>query len=65
MNDMLNSLPSLGQMVKLILFLILVLIVIGLVAAIVKAMMPLVIVAALVLGGIYLFRRLQSQGSTL
>lgn len=65
MNDMLNSLPSLGQMVKLILFLMLVLIVIGLVAAIVKAMMPLVIVAALVLGGIYLLRRLQSQGSTL
>lgn len=63
MNDLLNNLPSLGQMIKLIVFLILVLIVIGLVTALVKALMPLLIVAAIVLGGIYLFRRLQSPGS--
>ncbi len=63
MNDMLNNLPSLGQMFKLIVFLILALIVIGLLTAIVKALVPLLVVIVLVLGGLYLFRRLQAQGS--
>ncbi|MEB2287102.1 MAG: hypothetical protein OZ934_03220 [Anaerolineae bacterium] len=63
MNDMLQNLPSAGQMFKLIFFLILALIVIGLVLAIIKALIPLLIVVALIGGGIYLLRRLQVQGS--
>lgn len=63
MNDLLNNLPSLGQMIKLIVFLILALIVIGLLTALVKALVPLLVVIVLVLGGVYLFRRLQAQGS--
>ncbi len=63
MNDMLNNLPSLGQMLKLIVFLILALIVIALLLAIVKALIPLLIVVALVAGGVYLYRQLQAQGS--
>ncbi len=63
MNDMLNNLPSLGQMFKLIVFLILALIAIGLLTAIVKALVPLLVVIVLVLGGVYLFRRLQASGS--
>ncbi len=63
MNDMLKNLPSLGQMIKLIVFLILALIVIGLLMAIVKALVPLLVVIVLVLGGLYLFRRLQATGS--
>mgnify|MGYP007111990564 FL=1 len=63
MNDTLKNLPSLGQMLKLIVFLVLALIAIGLVLAIVKALIPLLIVVALVAGGVYLYRQLQAQGS--
>ncbi len=63
MNDMLNNLPSLGQMAKLIVFLILALIVIALLMAIVRALVPLLIVAVLVAGGVYLYRQLQAHGS--
>ncbi len=63
MNDLLKNLPPLNQMIKLIIFLILALIVIGLLTAIVKALVPLLVVIVLVLGGLYLFRRLQAQGS--
>jgi hypothetical protein len=63
MNDFLSNLPSFGQMVKLIFFLILALIVLGLVLAIVKALMPLLVIAALLVGGWYLYNRLQHNGS--
>ena len=63
MNDMLKNLPSLGQILKLIVFLIHALIVIALLLAIVKALIPLLIVVALVAGGVYLYRQLQAQGS--
>jgi uncharacterized membrane protein len=62
MNDLLNNLPPLSQMLKLIVFLILALIVIALLMAIVRALVPLLIVAALVAGGVYLYRRLQAHG---
>lgn len=63
MNDMLDTLPSFRQMFKLIVFLILALIVLGLVAAIIKAVMPLLIVAAIVVGGVYLYNKLQAEGA--
>lgn len=61
MNDFLNDLPSVGNMFKLIVFLILALIVIGLVAAIVKVLMPLLVVAAILIGGYYLFNQWQEK----
>ncbi len=62
MNDFLNSLPSVGQMFKLIVFLILALIVFGLVIAIVKALIPLLIVAGIAAGGYYFFKKMQTNG---
>lgn len=62
MNDFMNSLPSVGQMFKLIVFLILALIVFGLVIAIVKVLIPLAIVAAIVAGGVYFFKKMQTNG---
>jgi hypothetical protein len=63
MNDFLDSLPSVGNMFKLIVFLILALIVLGLVIALVKMLVPLLIVAAFVVGGYWLYKRLQSNGT--
>ncbi len=57
MNDSLNKLPSVGNMIKLIVILLLGMMAIGLVMAIVKMLVPLVIVALLVLGGLYLYRQ--------
>ncbi len=61
MNDFLENLPSLGNMVKLIVFLILALIALALVIAIIKALIPVLVLAALVLGGYYLFTRWQDS----
>jgi hypothetical protein len=63
MNDFLDSLPSIGNMFKLIVFLILALIVLGLLIALVKMLVPLLILAALVAGGYWLYKRLQSNGT--
>ena len=63
MNDTLNNLPSLGQMIKLIIFLILALIVVSIVVEIVKALVPVLLLAALVIGGYYLLNRNQRAGS--
>ena len=59
MNDMLNTLPSLGQMARLIVFLILALMVIALLLAIVKALIPLTFTALVILGLLWLFDRLR------
>ncbi len=63
MNDFLDSLPSIGNMFKLIVVLILALIVLGLVLALVKMLIPLLILAAFVAGGYWLFKRLQTNGA--
>jgi hypothetical protein len=63
MNDFLDSLPSIGNMFKLIVFLILALIVLGLLIALVKMLVPLLIMAAFVVGGYLLYKRLQTNGS--
>jgi len=59
MNDMLNKLPSVGQMFKLVVVLLLAVIAVGLVMALVKMLLPLAILAALVAGGIMLYKRAQ------
>jgi len=59
MNDMLNKMPSIGQMFKLVVVLLLAVIAIGLVMALVKMLLPLAILAALVAGGIMLYKRAQ------
>ncbi len=60
MNNTLNKLPSVGQMFKLVVVLILAVIALGLVLALVKMLIPLAFLAALVLGGLYLYKRLQA-----
>ena len=60
---MLDNLPSIGKMFKLIIVLILALIAIGLVLAIVKVMLPLLLLAAIIAGGVYLFNKMQANGS--
>lgn len=64
MNDFLKNIPSLGNMVKLIVFLILALIALTLVIAIVKVLIPILILAALVIGGYYLFTQWQTNKRT-
>lgn len=59
MNDMLNKMPSISQMFKLVVVLLLAVIAIGLVMALVKMLLPLAILAALVAGGIMLYKRAQ------
>lgn len=61
MNEFLDSLPSVSQMFKLMVFLIMALIVLGLVAALVKAMLPILFLAAIVVGGYYLFNKWQEN----
>lgn len=63
MNDFMNSLPSLGQMVKLIIFLILALIVFGLVSAIVKTVFPIALLAAVIVVAAYFFKKMQANGA--
>ena len=64
MNDMLDNLPSVRNMLKLILILILALIVVALVVEIVQALMPLIILGAIVVGGVYLYKKLQANGAS-
>ena len=61
MNDTLDKLPSVRQMFKLIVLLVLALIAISIAVAIVKALMPLLFVAALIVGGWYLYTRTQTK----
>lgn len=61
MNEFVNSLPSISQMFKLIVFLIMALIVLGLVMALVKVLLPLLILAGIVVGGYYLFTKWQEN----
>jgi hypothetical protein len=61
MNDALNNLPSVRNMLKLIVILLLALIAIGLVVAIVKVLTPLIIIGAIIVGGVYLYRQLQEK----
>jgi hypothetical protein len=63
MNDFLDGLPSISNMVKLIVLLILAVIVVALVMAIVKMLIPLLVLAALIVGGYWLFKRLQTNGA--
>jgi hypothetical protein len=63
MNDMLNNLPSVRNLIKLIIVLVLVLIVVGILVEIVKTLMPLFFVALLVVGGVYLYRKLQTNNA--
>lgn len=64
MNDMLDNLPSVRNMLKLILILILALIVISLLVQIVQALMPLIILGVIVAGGVYLYKKLQTNGAS-
>ncbi len=61
MNEALNKLPSVKNMIKLIIVLLLGLIALSLVIAIAKLLIPVLIVGLLILGGIYLFRSLSSS----
>jgi len=61
MNEALNKLPSVKNMIKLIIVLLLGLISLSLVIAIAKLLIPVLIVGLLILGGIYLFRSLSSS----
>jgi hypothetical protein len=63
MSDLFDNLPSVGQMFKLVVILLLAVIVVGLVVAIIKLLIPLAILAAFVVGGIYLFKKLQANGA--
>lgn len=60
---MLDNLPSVRQMFKLVLFLLLALIAVSIVVAIVEALLPLLFVAAVIVGGIYLYNRMKENGS--
>jgi hypothetical protein len=64
MNDMLDNLPSVRNMLKLILVLILGLIVVSLLVQIVQALMPLIILGVIVAGGVYLYKKLQTNGAS-
>lgn len=61
MNDALDNLPSVRNMLKLIVILVLALIAISIVVAIVKALTPLIIIGAIIVGGVYLYRQLQEK----
>jgi hypothetical protein len=50
MNELINNLPSVGQMFKLIVFLLLALVIFAIVAAIVKMLLPVAIVGAIIYG---------------
>jgi hypothetical protein len=61
MNDALDNLPSVRSMLKLIVILVLALIAISVVVAIVKALTPLIIIGAIIVGGVYLYHQLQEK----
>jgi hypothetical protein len=54
---------SIRGLLRLIIILILALIALGLVLAILKMIMPLIIVGLLIAGGIYLYKKLQTNGA--
>lgn len=63
MKDALDNLPSVSQMLKLVVILLLAVIVVGLVVSIIKMLIPVAVLAALILGGVYLFKKLQTNGA--
>ena len=63
MNDILNNLPSVSQMFKLVFVLVLAVIALGLVIALVKMLLPLLFLAAIVGGGIMLYKRAQKPSA--
>ena len=65
MNDLFDNLPSVGQMFKLVVVLLFAVIAFALVLAIVKMLIPLLILGAIIAGGVYLVKRMQKQGATL
>lgn len=62
MNETLEKLPSIRSMLKLIIILVLALVVVKIVLGIVAALLPLLIVAGLIYGGVWLWKRLQNDG---
>jgi hypothetical protein len=60
---MLDNLPSIGQMLKLVALLVLLLVVALIVVAIVKLLIPLLFVAAIIAGGVYLFNKMQTSAA--
>jgi hypothetical protein len=60
---MFENLPSISQMFKLVVVLVLAVIAMGLVLAIIKMLIPLAILAAIILGGVYLYKRVQNEGA--
>lgn len=63
MNGVLDNLPSVSQMFKLVVILLLAVIVVALVMAIIKMLIPLAILTAFIVGGVYLFKKLQTNGA--
>jgi flagellar biogenesis protein FliO len=63
MSNSFEKLPSVRSMMKLILVLLLALVAISIVLAILKALTPLIIVVALIAGGVYAYQKLQASGS--
>jgi len=61
MSQRLDTLPSVKQMLKLIVVLLLALIALSLVLEIAKLIMPLLVLGLLIAGGFYLFTRLQKS----
>ena len=62
-NNMFDGLPTLGQMFKLVMVLLLAAVAIGIVLLIVKMLMPLLIIGALIVGGIWLFKKVNGQSA--
>lgn len=58
-----DNMPSIGQMFKLVIILLLALIAVGIVVAIVKMVLPLLILAAIIAGAYYLYTRMQNNKS--
>lgn len=63
MNDFLENLPPVGKMFKLVMILLLAVIAVGLVVAIVKMLLPLLFLAAILAGGVWLYNRMKTNGS--
>ena len=59
---MLDNLPSISQMFKLVIVLILALIAIAIIVKIVELLIPVIIIGALVVGGYYLYQKMQNEG---
>jgi hypothetical protein len=65
MNDLFDNLPSVGQMFKLVVVLLFAVIAFALVIAIVKMLIPLLILGAIIAGGVYVVKRMQKQNAAL